>query len=57
MWKEGSLKIGDQIFTYCAKVYGEPSEDYGLEGSKVSKLEIRLGDMPVARYDRGYQYF
>jgi hypothetical protein len=54
MWKEGSLKIGDQIFTYCAKVYGESSEDYGLEGSKVSKLEIRLGDMPVARYDRGW---
>ena len=54
MWKEGSLKIGDQIFTYCAKVYGEPSEEYGLEGSKVSKLEIRLGDMPVARYDRGW---
>ena len=54
MWKEGSLKIGDQIFTYCAKVYGEPSEDYGLDGSKVSKLEIRLGDMPVARYDRGW---
>jgi hypothetical protein len=54
MWKEGSLKIEDQIFTYCAKVYGEPSEDYGLEGSKVSKLEIRLGDMPVARYDRGW---
>jgi hypothetical protein len=54
MWKKGSLKINDQIFTYCAKVYGEPSEDYGMEGGRISKLEIRLGDMPVARYDRGW---
>jgi hypothetical protein len=54
MWKEGSLKIGNQIFTYCAKVYGEPSEGYGIEGGKVSKFEIRLSDYPVARYDRGW---
>ena len=54
MWKNGSLKIGNQIFTYCAKVYGEPSEDYGIEGGKISKLEICLGDFPVARYDRGW---
>ena len=54
MGKNGSLKIGNQIVTYCAKVYGEPSEDYGIEGGKVSKLEIRLSDYPVARYDRGW---
>jgi hypothetical protein len=54
MWKKGSLKIEDQIFTYCAKVYGEASEEYGIEGGKISKLEIRLGDYPVARYDRGW---
>jgi hypothetical protein len=57
MWNKGSLKIGNQTFTYSAKVYGEPSEDYGIEGGRISKLEIRLGDFPVARYDRGYQYF
>ncbi|MCI1930482.1 MAG: hypothetical protein LKJ13_02160 [Clostridia bacterium] len=54
MWKEGSLKIEDQIFTYCAKVYEEPSEDYGIDGGRISKLEIRLGDFPVVRYDRGW---
>lgn len=54
MWKKGSIKIENQTFTYCAKVYGEPSEDYGIEGGKISKLEIRLGDFPVARYDRGW---
>jgi hypothetical protein len=54
MWKKGSIKIGNQIFTYCAKVYGEPSEDYVIEGGRISKLEIRLGDFPVVRYDRGW---
>ena len=54
MWKKGSIKIENQTFTYCAKVYGEPSEDYGNEGGKISKLEICLGDVPVARYDRGW---
>jgi hypothetical protein len=54
MWNKGSIKIENQIFTYCAKVYGEPSEEYGIEGGKISKLEIRLGDFPVVRYDRGW---
>ena len=50
MWNKGSVKIENQTFTYSAKVYGESSEDYGIEGGKISKLEIRLGDTPVARY-------
>jgi hypothetical protein len=54
MWHKGSIKIKSQTFTYSAKVYGEPSEDYGIEGGRISKLEIRLGDFPVARYDRGW---
>jgi len=54
MWNKGSIKIENQTFTYSAKVYGEPSEDYGIEGGRISKLEIRLGGIPVARYDRGW---
>jgi hypothetical protein len=54
MWNKGSIKIKSQIFTYSAKVYGHPSEDYGIDGGKISKLEIRFGDFPVARYDRGW---
>ena len=54
MWNKGSIKIENQTFTYSAKVYGEASEDYGIDGGKISKLEIRLGDFPVARYDRGW---
>ena len=40
MWNKGSVKIENQTFTYSAKIYGEPSEDYGIEGVKISKLEI-----------------
>ena len=54
MWHKGSIKIKSQIFTYSAKVYGHSSEDYGIDGGKISKLEIRFGDFPVARYDRGW---
>lgn len=54
MWKEGTIRIEGQAFTYFAKVYGEPSEDYGIEGGRISKLEIRQGNIPVARYDRGW---
>ena len=54
MWNKGCVKIENQTFTYSAKVYGEPNEDYGIEGGKISKLEIRFGDFPVARYDRGW---
>ena len=54
MWNKGCVKIENQTFTYRAKVYGEPNEDYGIEGGKISKLEIRLGGIPVARYDRGW---
>ena len=42
MWKKGSIKIENQTFTYCAKVYGEPSEDYGIEGGKISEYRVNM---------------
>ena len=37
-----------------AKVYDEPSEVYGIDGGKISKLEIRIGNEIIANYDRGW---
>lgn len=54
MWKKGTVLINGETYKYCAKVFGEPSEDYGIEGGRISKLEIRLGDFPVVNYDRGW---
>lgn len=52
MWKQGSLKIHDEIYKYYAKVFPEGSE-WGIDGGKISKLEIIRDDMRVYHYDRG----
>lgn len=38
MWAEGSIKIENSIFHYWVKHYEEPSEDYGIDGGRISKL-------------------
>lgn len=48
-WVSGT--IGD--FRFSAKVYGVPSK-YGIDGGRVSKLEIKKGTMPVVNYERGW---
>jgi len=34
--------------------FEEPSELYGIDGGKISKLEIRKGRVVVCNYDRGW---
>ena len=57
MWHEGIIAstTTNAKFKYWAKVYDEPSETYGLEGGKISKLTIRkLGETrDLYNYDRG----
>lgn len=48
-WVSGT--IGE--FRFCAKVYGAPSK-HGINGGRVSKLEIKKGTMPAVNYDRGW---
>lgn len=48
-WVSGT--IGD--FRFSAKVYGAPSK-YGIDGGRVSRLEIKKGTMPVVNYERGW---
>ena len=40
MWKEGSIKIHDNIFHYWFKVFEEPSQ-FGIDGGKISKLMLK----------------
>lgn len=55
MWIEGTLRIEGRNFMYCVKHYPEPSEDYGIDGGRISKLEIRIdGEACTCRYDRGW---
>ena len=57
MWHEGQVgaPASGTVYKWWAKVYDEPSEVYGLNGSRVSKLTIRkIGDCrDVFHYDRG----
>ena len=53
MWAEGSIKIENSIFHYWVKHYEEPSEDYGIDGGRISKLMLKRNDEIVYNYDRG----
>jgi hypothetical protein len=57
MWSEGiiSSPTTGSKFKYWVKHYDEPSELYGLDGSRISKLTIRkLGESrDLYHYDRG----
>ena len=54
MWHEGKFDLNGAGYRWCAKVYDEPSEDYGIEGGRISKLEIRRDGETVCNYDRGW---
>jgi len=49
IWREGTI----QEYFYCLKVYRDPST-MGINGGKISKLELWKNGSLVARYDRGW---
>lgn len=53
MWAEGSIKVGSSIFHYYVKHYEAPSEEYGIDGGRISKLELRRNGEIAYNYDRG----
>ena len=53
MWKEGSIKVGDEIFHYWMKQYDEGSQ-WGIDGGRISKLMLKRSDKIVCSYDRGW---
>lgn len=59
MWREGNLGIPDGKggYTVChfwAKVYDRPSRKYGINGSRIIKLTIKVKGKVTANYDRGW---
>ena len=46
MWAEGSIKVSNNIFQ-------EPSEDYGMDGGRISKLMLKRDGEITYNYDRG----
>ena len=60
MWSEGTISIPDAnvkaktiICHYWVKHYEEPSEEYGINGGRISKLTLKINDKTVCNYDRG----
>ena len=59
MWSEGIIGIpqknGKHIAChYWVKHYDEPSETYGIDGGRISKLTIKVSGQVTANYDRGW---
>lgn len=53
MWREGSILIKEEVYHYWVKQYAEPSQ-YGIDGGRISKLEIRHEGEVMCSYDRGW---
>ena len=54
MWREGSLKVYNSVFHYWLKQFDEPSEEFGIDGGRISKLMLKLNGTIVCNYDRGW---
>jgi len=59
-WSEGTISIPDAkdktkytVCRYWVKHY-EGGSEWGINGGKISKLEIRIDDLNVCSYDRGW---
>jgi hypothetical protein len=55
-WVEGKLYNRGRYYMFQAKIFPQPSEDYGIDGGHVSKLWVKSLDTGkvVADYERGY---
>mgnify|MGYP004654086717 CR=1 FL=1 len=58
MWKQGAIGVraenGRMVsVTIWVKKYGEPSEEYGISGGRISKLMLKQDGRVVYNYDRG----
>ena len=60
MWSEGVIGIPDakdkEKYTKCyywVKHYDEPSETYGINGGRISKLTLKVEGKVIYNYDRG----
>ncbi|MBQ9597442.1 MAG: hypothetical protein IJR34_04240 [Bacteroidales bacterium] len=54
MWNKGTIETAEGIrVDYDVKHYGEGS-DFGIDGGKISKLEMTVNGEIVAHYERGW---
>ncbi len=58
MWREGTIGAptaeGRKIAHYHVKAY-EVGSEYGIDGGRISKLDIRIDGKVTALYERGWE--
>lgn len=59
MWEDGTIIIDNIELKYSAKVFDESSKEYGINGGRISKLQVVNGDNwsfknTIINYDRGW---
>lgn len=52
MWDMGTLDIEGTKVQYWVKHYDEPSEEYGIDGGRISKLSLKINGRYTLNYDR-----
>jgi hypothetical protein len=59
-WVRGTLRVNSRLFAFSAKVYAEPSKDFGITkyggDGHISKLTVtdERNEEVVINYDRGW---
>lgn len=53
MWDEGMIMLDKTAYHYFVKHFDEGSK-CGINGGKISKLEIRKNNVIAVHYDRGW---
>ena len=54
MWEQGTLLVNDAPVRYCVKHCPEPSEEYGIDGGRISIMELRIDGRVTLNYSRGW---
>lgn len=53
MWQTVKVNVNEIKYIAYIKQYDEGSQ-YGIDGGRISKLQIKEGDKTVVNYDRGW---
>ena len=53
MWQTVKVNVNETKYIAYIKQYDEGSQ-YGIDGGRISKLQIKEGDKTVVNYDRGW---
>lgn len=54
MWTKGTILVDGTPVSYCIKHYPEPSATYGIDGGRISIMELRIEGVVTLSYSRGW---